>query len=444
MAEPCDQDIPSDGPLARALAAIPAGLDDAVADLARMIAIDTSFPPGAGYTDFARLMEKLVAPLGFTCRRYSVPEPLWQVPGGPAQGERINLIADRRAGNPVCGLYFHTDTVPAAADWARPPFRLTRDGERLYGLGAADMKGTVAAVLMALRAARACGVSLAYDPTLLFCTDEEGGLYPGIRYLAEQGLLEGHILNFNGGAAPRIWAGCFGVFNLLLRVRGRAAHAGDAGTSVNAIEGALPILTALMALKPVVAARISALPPPPHLGGRPLAASLTIVAAHGGASGGQVPAMFEILLNRRYPPEESFSTALAEIEQAIAAATPRGVDVQTALVGHLIPTDDPTGPHWPRWQKAMSLGFGFAPEAFRRWGASTCSDFGYVQRTGMREVLLGGLARPESNIHAAEEHTTTADLVSLARSVLAYLAADFFPALIPETPSRQPEPRSAP
>lgn len=429
-----NEDAPADSPLGRALAEIPAHLDEAAADLARMIAVDTSFPPGTGYPAFVRLAEELVAPLGFSCQRHVVPEPLWHVPGGPARGERVNLIAGRRVGKPVCGLYFHMDTVPAAADWVRPPFRLTREGDRLYGLGAADMKGTVAAVLMALRAARSCAVPLAYDPVLLFCTDEEGGLYPGVRHLAEQGLLEGHVLNFNGGAAPRIWAGCFGVFNLLLRVRGRTAHAGDAGAAVNAIEGALPVLAALQALKPIVAQRTSALPPPPHLNGKPLAASLSIVAAHGGSSGGQVPARFEILVNRRYPPEESFEAALAEIEQAIAAATPPGVGVETALVGHLIPTGDPTGPHWPRWQRALSLGFGFAPEEFRKWGASTCSDFGYVQRTGMQEVLLGGLVRPDRNGHAAEEHTTTDDLVALARSVLAYLAADFVPGQIPESP----------
>ncbi len=437
----------ADSPLVRALAAIPAGLADGLADLARMIAIDTSFPPGAGYAAFADLMEELVAPLDLACRRVTVPEALWNVPGGPAHGERVNLIAARRSGKPVCGLYFHVDTVPATPDWRQPPRRLTQEDDRLYGLGAADMKGTIAAVLLALRAARACGVALAYDPMLLFCTDEEGGLYPGVRYLAEQGLLEGHVLSFNGGAVPRIWAGCFGAFNLLLRVRGRAAHAGDPGRAVNAIEAALPVLASLHALKPVIARRVSALPPPPHLHGRPLAASLTIVAANGGGSGGQVPAMFEILINRRYPPEESFETARAEIEHAITAATPPDATIETVLVGHLVPTGDPTGPHWPRWQQALSLGFGFAPEEFQRWGAATCSDFGWVQRTGMREVLLGGLARPDRNVHAAEEHTTTSDVVALARSVLAYLASDFATASIPDAPhaaSLEPTPWSAP
>ena len=83
---------------------------------------------------------------------------------------------------------------------------------------------------------------------LLLCTDEEGGAYPGIRYLAEQGMIEGHLLSFNGTAAARIWAGCFGSMDLRIGVEGRAAHSGE-GDGVNAIDAALPVLNALHALK---------------------------------------------------------------------------------------------------------------------------------------------------------------------------------------------------
>lgn len=415
-------------PLLAALEGIAAEGEGAVANLARMIPVDTSFPPGAGYGAFADLMEEFARPLGFSTRRVNVPEALWRVPGGPAHGERVNLIAERRTAKPVCGLYFHVDTVPAAPGWTRDPFMLTREGETLYGLGAADMKGTIAAVLLALRAAAKHDVELAYDPTLLFCTDEESGLYPGVRYLAEQGLLEGHILNFNGTAAPRVWAGCFGLFNLLVRLRGQAVHAGEgnrSGAGVNAIEGALPLLNALATLKPAIAARASSLQPPPHATG-PLRPQLNIATAHGGTAGGQVPAQFEIMIARRYAPEEKFEDALGEIETVIREATASsGLSVETALIGHLVPTGDPTGPHWPRWQKALSAGFGYAPDDFRKWGAASCSDFGYVQKAGMQEILLGGLGRPERNVHAPDEHTTIGDIVALAKSVLCYLAADF-------------------
>ncbi len=426
-----------EAPFASALKIIEENVESAVGDLARMIALDTSFPPGDGYPAFAELMASLLEPIGFDCRQVILPEELWRVGNGPARGPRVNLIAERSGTKPVCGLYYHVDTVPAAPGWQQDPLCLRRDGERLFGLGAADMKGTIAATLLALRAAETCGVELAYDPMLLLCTDEEGGLYPGIRYLAEQGMLKGHIVNFNGSAAPRIWAGCFGVFNLQVTVRGQAVHAGEGnrtGSGINAIDGALPLLNALCALKPQVAAFASALPAPPHASG-PLRPQLSIATVNGGTSGGQVPAELKILISRRYAPEENYETARAEIEALVRAVMAKSPELQVEidLVGHLIPTADPDGPHWPRWQKALSLGFGYQDSDFRKWGAASCSDFGYVQQTGiMQEVLLGGLGRPESCIHSADEHTTTSDIIALAQSILAYLARDFATDLIPE------------
>src|SRR5207248_2231075 len=82
----------------------------------------------------------------------------------------------------------------------------------------------------------------------------------------------------------------------------------------------------------------------------------------------------------------------AEIENVVLAAAP-GADVDVVLTGHLMPTSDPTGPHWPRWQEALSAGFGYVPDDFAKWGATSCSDFGWVQQTGMQEILLTGLAR---------------------------------------------------
>ena len=396
-------------------------------DLARLLAIDTSFPPGDGYGALADLAEELVAPLGFSCRRVSVPEALWSTPAGGASGERVNLIAERGSGLPPCSLYFHVDTVPPGEGWTMPPLALTRAAGRLYGRGAADMKGTIAATLAALRALERTGSPLRFEPRLLFCTDEEGGLYPGIRYLAEQGLIEGHLLSFNGGAAPRIWAGCFGSIDLLVRIRGRGAHSGDPVGGINAVEEAVPLLNALMALKALVELRTSAMPAPPHYGAAPLHARLTIAALHGGQKGSSLPAAFEILVNRRYAPEEDFAAVRDELEATIrdAMASSRALGIETHMVGHLAPVSDPTGPHWPRWQAALARGFGFAPGEFRAWGSSTSSDMGFVQQAGIQEILLGGLGRPDNNIHAPDEFTTMEDLVALARSILLYLSRDF-------------------
>jgi succinyl-diaminopimelate desuccinylase len=396
-------------------------------DLARLLAVDTSFPPGDGYGAMADLVEAMLSPLGFDCRRVSVPEPLWSSPAGGAHGERVNLIASRGAGEDVCSLYFHVDTVPAGAGWTKPPFSLTKADGRLYGLGAADMKGTIAATLAALRALDRAGSPLCFAPRLLFCTDEEGGLYPGIRHLAEQGMVEGHLLSFNGGAAPRIWAGCFGSIDVLIRVVGRGAHSGDPVGGINAVEEALPLLNALAALKTRVEARTSAMQAPPHFEGRPLSARLTVAALHGGQKGSSLPALLEILVNRRYMPEEEFAAVLAELETTVRVAMTgsRALGLETHVIGHLAPVSDPTGPHWPRWQKALGQGFGFALDDFRAWGSSTSSDMGFVQQAGIREILLGGLGRPDNNTHAPDEFTTLADVSALARAVLLYLSRDF-------------------
>jgi succinyl-diaminopimelate desuccinylase len=401
--------------------------DDAaiLSDLGRLIAIDTSFPPGDGYGAFADACEEMVRPWGFDCERAVVPEKLWHVENGPAYGERINLVARRRTGRPVCSIYYHVDAVPPGDGWTRDPLALTVEGDRLYGRGTADMKGSIAATFAAIRAADAAALELAYDPSLLFCTDEEGGLYPGIRYLAEQGLVEGHLLSFNGGAAPRIWGGCFGSLDLEIEIEGRAAHSGESGVKgINAIEEAIPLLNAFLELKAQVEQRVSSLPPPPANEGRPLHAKLTVAAARGGAKGSAVPGRFTLLVNRRYAPEERSEDVLAELEATIrnAMAGSRALSVTQRIVGHLSPVGDPTGPHWPAWIEALSHGFGWSVESFGKWGASSSSDMGWVQNAGIKEILLGGLIRPDSAAHAADEHTTLSDVKALARSILFYLA----------------------
>ncbi|WP_244631289.1 M20/M25/M40 family metallo-hydrolase [Aureimonas sp. ME7] len=418
--------------LADASAMIDATLDRAVADLERMIAIDTRFPPGEGYGAFATLMEDLLAPLDLETERVEVPEALWFVPRGPASGPRVNLLAEGRGDRPVCSLYFHVDTVCAANGWQRDPLRLTEEDGVLYGLGAADMKGAIAAAVHALRCAKALGLPLAYRPQLLLCTDEEGGLHPGIRYLADEGRITGHLLNFNGSATPRIWGGCFGSFNLQVTVEGVAAHAADRSAGgINAIEAALPMMQAVQDLRPEVAAQVSALPPPP--GAAPLAAQIAITVANGGTCGGQVPDRFTFLVSRRYAPEECFETARERIEAVVRAAAPEGATIHFDLIGHLTPTADPEGPHLPRWLRAVGDGFGYRADEFVKYAAASASDTGYAQASGaVREAILGGLIRPTSNAHGAEEHTTRADLAALSKTILLYLARDFAPELNPD------------
>src|SRR5258706_13678534 len=71
---------------------------------------------------------------------------------------RPNVLATWRGGRgPHLLLTGHIDTVPAGEGWTRDPHRAEIDGGRLYGRGACDMKGGVAAMLGGLVALRARG-----------------------------------------------------------------------------------------------------------------------------------------------------------------------------------------------------------------------------------------------------------------------------------------------
>ena len=105
------------------------------------------------------------------------------LPFGPVR----NLWATHGAGGPVLVFLGHTDVVPAGPrdDWSSDPFEPTlRDG-RIYGRGAADMKGGVAAMVLALEDFVSKHPAHAGTVALLLTSDEEGDAINGVRAVAE-------------------------------------------------------------------------------------------------------------------------------------------------------------------------------------------------------------------------------------------------------------------
>lgn len=403
-------------------------LEPMLADLAELIAFDTCFPPAADYDGFADIVERMTGFLGGHAERAFVPEQLWQSEG--VTGRRTNLIVRPDLGTgsvPEALIYFHTDTAPVGDGWTRPALQLTREGNRLYGRGTADMKGCIVAVLAALAHLKTSGAPLRFRPVLAFCTDEEGGLFPGIRHLAETQDLPTVLLNLNGSAAPRIWAGCFGSLDLAITGTGRASHSGRPDDGVNALEAMVPVLTALSALKTQIETRVSSMPPPP--GDGPLRARLNVTACHAGEKGSALPGSCRLVVNRRYMPEENDAEVRAEIESTVGIALhdTQLTNWRIDEVGHLPPVVDPDGPDTDRWTVARAKAFDLPRSEFTRYGSGTSSDFGWVQRAGIRHMLLGGLSRPDRNVHGPDEFTTTDDLTALAKAVALFLANDFDP-----------------
>lgn len=114
-----------------------------VAELAEALIACPSVTPAAGLV--FDCLEAQLAPLGFAVHRFMAGE----APEGPVE----NLFAIRKGPQGSRHLAFagHVDVVPPGEGWTSAPFAPERRGDLLYGRGAVDMKGAIAAMVAAVR-----------------------------------------------------------------------------------------------------------------------------------------------------------------------------------------------------------------------------------------------------------------------------------------------------
>jgi acetylornithine deacetylase len=228
--------------------------------------------------------------------------------------------------------------------WASPPFAAEiRDG-RIYGRGAVDMKGGVAAAMFALRALRECGVRLAGDVIFEVVPDEETCAM-GTVAVIERGY------RADAGLVPEptrldLWVATRGLLHGSFRVPGRSAHAEvnqpdwREGGGVNAIEHALPLIGALGELSDEWLGREAKRHP---LLGTPRVQP-TIIG--GGSFIANVPEDVTIHLNATYLPQDADdrgygSTPRGEIVAAVEGRAAQDEWLQAEPIGWTWATDYP-------------------------------------------------------------------------------------------------------
>ena len=173
-------------------------------------------------------------------------------------GEVDNLWATHGSDGPTLVFLGHIDVVPSGpeADWQSPPFEPTvRDG-RLYGRGAADMKGSVAAMVVALEQFVAEHPNHSGRVGLLLTSDEEGPTnLDGVRKVAEQFRRSGERIDWCVVGEPSakqhlgdlIRVGRRGSLSGTLTVRGVQGHVAYPEKALNPIHAFAPALAALAA-----------------------------------------------------------------------------------------------------------------------------------------------------------------------------------------------------
>lgn len=206
-----------------------------------LIACRSVTPADAGCLD---IIEARLQPLGFACVR---------LPSGGVD----NLWAVRGANGPCLAFAGHTDVVPPGplAAWTRPPFAPQVVDGKLWGRGAADMKGSLAAMVVAVERFVAAHPQHAGRIAFMLTSDEEGPATDGtariVHYLREHAIqLDWCIVgepssHLRLGDTVRV--GRRGSLNGRLTVLGVQGHVAYPERADNPIHGALAALQALAA-----------------------------------------------------------------------------------------------------------------------------------------------------------------------------------------------------
>jgi acetylornithine deacetylase/succinyl-diaminopimelate desuccinylase len=230
---------------------------------------------------------------------------------------RPNLVATIAAARPgrrllLCG---HTDTVPLNSGDPGVGFSAAvRDG-RLYGRGAVDMKGALAAMAAAIVALDGSGALGAGSVTLAAVVDEEMESLGAERLVRSGPQADGAIVG--EPTANRLALGHKGLEWLDIELVGRAAHGGTPERGVSAIAGAGRLLGLIESdLAPRLVARAHPLLGPP---------TLNVGTIRGGDQPSTVAARCVLAADRRLVPGETAASAIEELGELcgrVAASLP--------------------------------------------------------------------------------------------------------------------------
>ena len=324
---------PHDEAIAREVAA---RRDDLVALTQALIRIPSLNPPGDCYLEICEMLGERLARSGFTTELLRATG----TPGDSDSHPRWNLVARRDGARPGPCVHFngHTDVVEVGHGWTRDPFGGQVEGDRLYGRGAADMKGGLAAAVIAAEAFLSLCPDYAGAIEISATADEESGGYGGVAWLAERGYFSpdrvSHVIIPEPLGKDRICLGHRGVWWAEIETKGRIAHGSMPFLGDSAIRHMGAVLAEMEAtLFPALSTRRTAMPVVPDGARTP---TLNINAIHGGEPeppegstalpAPVVPDRARITIDRRWLIEEDLDAVKAEVRAVMARVQARRPD----------------------------------------------------------------------------------------------------------------------
>lgn len=314
--------------------------DEMAALTADLVRIPTINPPGNVYDDCARFLGERLALRGFTVEYLRAEGAL----GDSDEYPRTNVIAriEGAGAGPCVHFNSHIDVVTAGEGWTVDPFGgEIRDG-RVYGRGTCDMKGGLAASVVAMEALLDSGISFPGAIEISGTVDEESGGYGGVAWLAERGYFSkprvDHVIIPEPLYKDAVCLGHRGVWWAEVEVKGHIAHGSMPFLGVSAIRGMGAFIDKVeRELYPRLEQRRTEMPVIPDAARQ---STLNFNSLHGGQpeqvfSEGFPSALVadrcRIVLDRRYLIEEDEDDVRAEVVELLETLKAERPDFDYAL-----------------------------------------------------------------------------------------------------------------
>lgn len=324
--------------------------DDLIALTQDLIRIPTLNPPGENYRAICEYLDRRLRASGFATQLIRAQG----TPGDCDAYPRWNIIARREGRHPGDCVHFnsHTDVVDVGHGWTFDPFGGTLHEGRIYGRGACDMKGGLAASIIAVETFLQAFPDFHGAIEISGTADEESGGYGGVAYLAEQGFFSParvqHVIIPEPLNKDRVCLGHRGGWWAEIETFGEIAHGSMPFLGDCAVRHMGAVLTAFeTSLFPAMAARRTDMPVVPE-GAR--SSTMNINSIHGGqaepAAGSTalpshcVPDSCRIVIDRRFLVEESLDGVRAEVVGLLDGLKHSRKDFDYALreLNHVLPS----------------------------------------------------------------------------------------------------------
>lgn len=406
---------------------------DALAQsLQRMVRIATVNPPGHDYREMAEHLANRLQRLDMAPTIHRVPDADVLAAGVDPEFARYNVLGRWDVGaERTVHFNAHYDVVPVSEeDWRQPTFKGVVVGDWLYGRGAGDMKGSIAALLGALDALQRTRTVPAVNVEVSFTADEETGGELGAGWIVRQGLVHAdYAIECEGASGSRVGIGHNGVLWLEVEIEGRAAHASSPARGINAFEKMAQIVTGMQPLKRRLGATQRRWTGPD---GRSRQPTINIGGVFSGGSGQKVntvPGKATFSIDRRLVPGERIADAERELRAQLQEAA-RRADARysaSALLRIEPCVVDPDG--------ALPSAFARSIRTVRRHAAGFRATTGFtdlhyfVEELGLPGI---GYGADGERAHGADERVSVRDLVQTARTY-----ADFLQRGIQTHPARR-------